>query len=485
MRAAGARLLGAVDIFRDLATADPLTVETHTAELLARLSEEAGSALDVVMAVLSLANQRPDPPVAALTAAINYFLPGMATNMALADLARAGVRPPAWHGRLGEVTPGRAWRYPDVFDDRAALVVTFSYGDAEHAILVELLACPDPRIEAVRLSADVDELRGHAERELGGPRVAEEVTLAGAAAVLRAGLRARNRGPRRDDLVFLPVMLRRVERLPGPEQAEGDGFPDADRQAAVAAFVTETAGTAEVDEDVLRFWAGVLAGATAPSGSAPTRIGPEWFSYVLGEYVPRTFELTQPQRAGLLPAVTAWSRWAGRRQDLPEAAVDQVVARVAEIEQGFDPVYGDPAVAATRCYVSDATADPVDGVRLARLFAVRSHAVPLPAYRPEAVRLLDASDPGQRRRILAGELDTWGVDEDGIQEWQSALESVSDQLWRGDPPELAEAVARFLALEGPDPDLLGDLTESAVAHTGDRDGFLKAAYARVEPLDEL
>lgn len=39
--------------------------------------------------------------------------------------------------------------------------------------------------------------------------------------------------------------------------------------------------------------------------------------------------------------------------------------------------------------------------------------------------------------------------------------------------------------EGSDHGLLGDLTELAVEHPGERDKFLKAAYERVEPLDEL
>jgi hypothetical protein len=62
-----------------------------------------------------------------MTAAVNCFLPGMATSMALGDLARRGVPLPAWREWLGEVVPGKAWRYRDVFGDQEAVLVSFSY----------------------------------------------------------------------------------------------------------------------------------------------------------------------------------------------------------------------------------------------------------------------------------------------------------------------------------------------------------------------
>jgi hypothetical protein len=39
---------------------------------------------------------------------------------------------------IGKVTPGQAWRRYDVFGDDEAIAVTFSYGEAEHGIVVQV-----------------------------------------------------------------------------------------------------------------------------------------------------------------------------------------------------------------------------------------------------------------------------------------------------------------------------------------------------------
>jgi hypothetical protein len=498
VRAAAAALYTEAESFRPLLSAtDPLAVEVHTAQLMADLHREYNlDPLGLALGVMTLARQRPEPHVAAMTAAVYHFQPGMATGMALDDLARRGVGMPAWRERLGEVTPGRAWRYRDLFGDQEALLVSFCYdGGAEHGIVVETTTCPEPGVRVVHLSTTIEELhavlRASADGA-GGQLVMEEITLAQAAARLAGPVRRPHRQARPEDLVFLPIVRGRVERLPEPDPAREDRYTRVDRAAAVEAFLTETTRTSDVDGEVLRFWAEVLAGYTATNGSSPargsspTRVGPAWLGYLLGEHVPRTFELTTEQRAGLAPAVAAWSRWAAHQQDLPDAAADRLVARVVEIDQKFDTAYADLDLVPTRCYLSDVAAVTRDGEDLWRALALRSHAVPLPARRSPAARSLLASDPAQRRRILAAELEAWGLAPDlSTEDWFEALTSISEQLWNEDPPELAQAVVRYLQAAGTDDGLLGDLTELAVDQLGDATGFLKAAYARLEPIPEL
>jgi hypothetical protein len=73
---------------------------------------------------------------------------------------------------------------------------------------------------------------------------------------------------------------------------------------------------------VLRFWARVLAGHGAVTDDPPIDLGLVRLGIVLGEYVPRTFEVDPEQRAGLRASVTAWAAWAAGERDLPPAAVE-------------------------------------------------------------------------------------------------------------------------------------------------------------------
>ena len=469
--------------------ADPLAVEVHTAQLVARFDQvQPAGALGLALGLVTVAARHPQPQVAAMAAAVDYFLPGMATRMALGELARRGIRPPSWANRLGDVKPGRAWRCRDFFGDQEILLVTYCYDDTEHGILVETVTCPAPMARSVHLTETVAQLREVLQRsadESGGRQLLAEITLAQARAALADALRQPHHDVPPESLVWLPIVRRRVACLPEPVPVAPSRYTKADRVAAVDAFLAASAPPPGVDGEVLRFWAQVLAGYTATGGSAPTRVGPVWLGHVLGEHVPRMFDVTAAQRGGLGAAVTAWAAWAARQQGLPNAAVDLLTARITEIDEAFDRVVADPDLAALRCYVSDVAAVTADGEELRRAFALRAVAAPLPQRRAPAGRSLLASDPVARQQILAAELKTWNLSsEESTPAWLDALVSVSDQLWHQDPPELADAVLYYLDREGPDSELLADLTELALDHGNDPAGYLAAALARVTPEPE-
>jgi hypothetical protein len=477
-----AELYREADGFRPLLdTADPLAAELHAAELLARFTApQSMGAIDLAFGLVAVAARHPQPHVAAMTAALNWLMPGMATSMALNDLASKGVRPPAWYEHIGQATPAQAWRYRDVFGERQAVLVTFFYHDTEHALLVETLTCPAPRVRTVRIStaAQLHTLAQASADQISGYAVMEEISLQQAHAVLAPAMQhpSQPAADPDDHLVLLPVAYRRLTRLPQPEQVDQSGYTKADRAAAVQEFLT-TNPLPGIDRAVLRFWAQALAGYTATTASAPTRIGPLWLTHALIEHVPRVFELTTAQRAGMLPAVTAWIAWATRVQGLPEAATDQLTAHLVEIDKRFDAVYTNPDLVPIRCYLSDIAAITADGEDLQRAYALRTQAVPPPHLRPAAVNSLLASDPEQRRRILAAYAEAFGHDEDiSLPDWLDALALVSDQLWHNDPPQVGQAVLEYLDGEGPDLDLLGDLAELAIKHTGDTARYLTAIH---------
>lgn len=190
----------------------------------------------------------------------------------------------------------------------------------------------------------------------------------------------------------------------------------------------------EVDPEVLAFWARAMVARTGAHASSPTRIGPIWLGHVLGEYVPRTFEVSAVQRAGLAPAVTAWARWAAHQQGFDDVAVARLVERVAEIDASFDTSYDEPAVVALRAYVSDIAADDRDGAELEQV----RPAATTPSRSPNAA---PSRPPSAAQRSRATTPDPRQAPEGLVParhryptEWLTALQSVSDQLWDAAPP---------------------------------------------------
>jgi hypothetical protein len=473
-----AELYREADGFRPLLdTADPLAAELRAAQVLARFAAaQSVGAIDVAFGLVAVAARHPQPHVAAMTAALDGLMPGMATSMALDDLASKGVRPPGWYEHIGQATPVRACRYRDVFGEQQAVLVTFVYHDTEHALLVEMVTCPAARVRSVRVwtAAQRRTLGQTSADQVGAYPVVEEISLQQAHAALAPAMQyppQATAGP--DDLVFLPIACQRLTRLPQPEPVEQTGATKADRAAAVQQFLA-TNPLPGIDRAVLRFWAQAVAGYSAITASAPTRIGPLWLTHALTDHVPRVFELTTAQRAGLLPALTAWIAWATRVQGLPEAATEQLTAHLVEIDKRFDAVYTNPDLVPIRCYLSDIAAVTADGEDLQRAYTLRAQAVPPPHLRPAAVRSLLACDCEQRRRVLAAYAEEFGHHEDiALPDWLDALALVSDQLWHNDPPQVGQAVLKYLDGAGPDLDLLGDLAELAIKHTADPARYLK------------
>jgi hypothetical protein len=518
LRAAAGRLADDVyrrcEPFRLLTAddADPFEAELQGAALLNDLIE-AWSEMDAAMGMTAVAARHPEPHVAAAVAAVQHLTPGMAHAMALQDLKARGFAPPAWAERLGNVTPRRVWHYEDTFGEQEIFLVSFAYderagADGEHAVLVEVARSPGPRLQRAHPSRTIDELlhRLEALRGCDGrPLRQKPLGWEQVRAWLAQALARPHRECTIETLVWSQLVSTRLRVLPEPGTA-GDSTLEAprptatDRAAAVRSFlahvemnqtgsdVSGAESLAEVCPEVLAFWARVMVACTGAHASSPTRIGPIWLGHVLGEYVPRTFEVSAAQRAGLAPAVTAWARWAARRQGFDEVAVARLVERVAEIDASFDTSYNEPAVVALRAYVSDVAAGGGDGAELEQVRARRHHAVPLPARRTPSSRHLQLSDPEHRHRILAEQLRDWSLsDTDSPTEWLAALQSVSDQLWDADPPQLADAAREYVA-SGLDETLLGDLTEIAVECGEDRAAFLRAAGERLtvddEPWDE-
>jgi hypothetical protein len=371
-----------------------------------------------------------------------------AASRALAELTGEGIYPPEWVTEIGKATPGRAWRRYDVFGDDEAIAVTFSYGEAEHGIVVQVDLAGVPVATTIGVSSNaaklIEVISGTSEEF----DRSEQISLADARARM---LRPLDRAGREESpelspssIAYLPVARSRVRRLP-----EGDGsrtvYTAADRTAAVEEFLAspEAAEAVAADEASARFWAEVLTGYSGRiPGEPPEQVGPRKLAHILLGHVPNTFVLTPAQRDHLEPAVTAWVRWSAARRDLGEAGTAVLMEQLPRVLSRFGEAYDDPDAAAIRGYASGLATSAADVSWLSDNVGRRMFALPL----PEQHAPLDLSDPADRRRLVAEEFGAC-TPPSGMtsEEFTEAAYRVIEELWRDEDNATYQAASRLFA----------------------------------------
>jgi hypothetical protein len=361
-----------------------------------------------------------------------------------------------------------------VFGDDEAIAVTFTYGEAEHGILVQVDLAGIPVAIAVGVSSSADRLieaiSGGIGEEggLGEFDRSETISLAEARQRIAGPLDRMDREPGRElsnsTLAFLPLVRSRVRRLPAEGAAPVPAFTAADRAAAVDDFMkspqaAEAAaagglgtsdaaagglGTSDAaaDEESTRFWAEVLTGYSGRRpGEPPDQVGPRKLAHILLGHVPNTFVLSPAQRGHLEPAVTAWVRWSAGHRDLGEAATTVLMERLPQVLSRFGQAYDDPDAVAVRGYASGLAASDADVAWLSDQVGRRMFALPL----PEEHGPLDLTDPADRRRLVAGEFgECTPPSPMTSEEFVEAAYRVVEDLWRdGDSPAYQAASRMF------------------------------------------
>jgi len=139
--------------------------------------------------------------------------------------------------------------------------------------------------------------------------------------------------------------------------------------------------------------------------------------------------------------LAAWTRWAGRRRELPREAIEETLDAVFNSMATFARVYRDPATFGLDAKLVTRLLPDADLEALPR----RAFAFPLLQGHYDGVDLstLDPSQPEARRTLLAADHDDAHGRPANEQHIGRHL-ALSDRLWRGDPPELWEAAQRLL-----------------------------------------
>jgi hypothetical protein len=153
------------ELWTSISSGDVLSAEMQASSLIALplLTGGTDAEYDLLAAALvSAAEARGhEPEGAAFLRLVMAFGPRAVkrqASQALAGFTDDGVYPAEWVSGIGKPTPGQAYRGRDMFGDHEVILVTFSYADAEHALLVSLDLAELPTVVSMSLTTDVPRL---------------------------------------------------------------------------------------------------------------------------------------------------------------------------------------------------------------------------------------------------------------------------------------------------------------------------------------
>lgn len=396
----------------------------------------------------------------------------------LADAAGGAVR--AWAGELGQVVPGRCWMVTDPFGESTSLMCEFSYpgGTQRHALMVlRDLAWHGAvsSLSAVYLDdSDAGETTAIARwaRELGADL--REIPLAEAAGALRAGVDAflrHGRMPwsdrRSEDFQstcgLVGLAGQRAEALaaadPGPPaepsgsaQTAADRWPAQAQERLVADFLASPEGqelTSPVARSLPR---DIVMICVNHLGRDPLPPGPLLFRRLVRDVLPGSVVLPTRVADDVSQAMRAWARWAAGRSGLPKRLRPGLLAELEDDLRDFGARLADANRAPERRYAEDLPDDVIcDDTLPGEVLRRRYLAVPLPHERAAGAETLDPAMPDGRSRIT----DLWLGERRIPRDRRASYRTLVDQLWAGDPPEIAEQAMR-MAADGLDRDVIFD-----------------------------
>ncbi|MGK5680009.1 hypothetical protein [Actinoplanes sp. URMC 104] len=309
---------------------------------------------------------------------------------------RRGAQAPAWVAQLGRVRPTGFYAYGDVFGDQTSYLVTYAYDDAqdggpEHAVValidhnigiakdVFVGGSADRILEQVRDMCAGDELTWFREEDPGRLRgeVARHLEITDGLSELPAeGSLATDRALAGARLALLPAAT--TPPLTEPPVTSGSELVRDFLASPEAARFGLDGVHADEELASLHFCLSlILDHASSLPDPDPLRWSPAVAGLFLLDWVHRRAVLDMDD-AAMLPRVTrAWSAYATRRRDLPEAAAEQTDQLVEEMIPEFARLYAtgekrSPATAAVAQLISEGV-DPNDTEAIDAWFDANRH----------------------------------------------------------------------------------------------------------------
>ncbi|MTD56371.1 hypothetical protein [Amycolatopsis pithecellobii] len=320
----------ALDAFEDVvASDDPLDVELLTSEILGSFWPGEGAVREVGFPLVGYAASRQTPAAFGLLRALAALSPAAElrdrAEAAAERLATLGMREPRWGQALREVTVTECWQQADIFGDDVFLLFLCERDGREHGLVAET-----DRFGGVReiyLTVQHDEILAELYEHDDELLTTERVPLPKARRLLEDAIALNDRFPGEDDLLLdaRAYVLARLDAMPAaapwPEPKVYD-------EGVVAEFLS---AEPDADEEFARAFAEFGADIDEID---PLRVSPAkfelFFDDLFGEY-----ELDPESVDALRVTSLAFAGWQGRRDGLPEPAIEHLRRDIEEMLAEF------------------------------------------------------------------------------------------------------------------------------------------------------
>jgi hypothetical protein len=390
-------------------------------------------------------------------------------------LIERGIRRPGWAEHVGAVAPGDCYLSSDSLGDGDEAVCLFSYAGTEpHALVLTVDYNARGMLRDGWVTSRVDTVLARCRAVLPGGRGGfRQIPGPQARQLLEAALAVTDRDtslPVSKSFPAYHALIRsRIRALPpagaqharapygGPAARLAEHEPEsgwtgvaARRQAwsmdRRAMLVAEFLASDEAEDLSDRRAASRCADHIISYGcdqdfGRPLRVSPRKAETFLLDWLPRKIMLTAAEQHAMPHVLVAWCRWAGNRRGMPPGTVSETLDAIYAAMGPFTRLYRDPATFGLDPDLVARLLPDADLEALPR----RAFAFPVLVGRYHGIDLATLDPAGQeaRRTLLAADHNDANGRPTSAQHLSRHL-VLSDQLWRGDPPELWEAAQRML-----------------------------------------
>lgn len=416
-----------------------------------------------------------------------------------ADLIARGAPEPTWSTDLDQVTAVGCWVLRDVYGDGASVLCAFERAGRQHglSIMVDYNHLGG-WAKDILLAEDVEdmlELMRQGAEEAAGTMFMESMDPGAARRLLEDAVEATDNTWEPEvssDFAELRALAKyRLAALPEPpERTEPVEIDEDERAEIVREFLTapEAANLPSIGDSAYCARLIVDYGADYDDGKL-LRVSPAKTEILLLGWLPKKVVLEPDDRVLLPQLVPAWIRWSARRQGLPSAALDELLAFTKACFRHFDEAYDDIAGASPGRALLEGL-DPADTIDdLQDALDRRTFAMPYVGTRigDDDFARLDPNDPDERGLLIQGEHPEYHEaladpafdgEIDGVNPHLHLVmhEIVANQLWDNDPPEVWAAARRLLDAGHDRHDILHAIGHAAMP-------LMHASLTRQEPFD--
>jgi hypothetical protein len=381
-----------------------------------------------------------------------------AAEQAAITLIDAGVRTPGWAEHLGAVSPAECYVNPDQWGDQDEVICVFSYaGEDPHALVTLVDYNVAGMIRDGWVSSQVDRLLEHCRQASAGAAGRpedgfREIDASQARKMLQVALAATDAAedpPVSDSFAarhaFIRARIRALPPAPGRPPRIKRAWTTERRALLAAAFLASDEAEELSDRQAASRCTDLIIGFGCDQDSGrPGRMSPAKVQNFMLGWLPRKVLLSVADQNAMPHVVAAWVRWTGRKRELPDTAIGQMLDTLFDSMATFSRIYRDPAEFGLDEKLVARLLPDSDLEALPR----RAFAFPILEGKHGGVDLskLDPADPSDRRLLLAADHDTrtGSPSAAGVGRHIDRHLALADRLWRGSPPALWDAAQRLL-----------------------------------------